>query len=114
MRGAVATPHAAHSPGRQQPDAPSRHAQTPFGRMIGPRRHTAMTADQLIAEAAGNRPPDPPPSLDNVERGLHQLLETMLSAFDYRAQFGSGATRACRVHALLIAEVQALRRTHAH
>ena len=37
-----------------------------------------MTADQLIAEAAENRPPEPPPSLDNVERGLRQLLESML------------------------------------
>jgi hypothetical protein len=73
-----------------------------------------MTADQLIAEAAENRPAIPPPSLDNVERGLRKLLESMLAAFDYDAQFGSGAAQACRVHALLIAEVQALRRIQAH
>lgn len=73
-----------------------------------------MTANQLIAEAAENRPADPPPSLDNVERGLRQLLESMLAAFNYTAQFSSGAAQACRVHALLIAEVQALRRMHAH
>lgn len=73
-----------------------------------------MTADQLIAEAAENRPPDPPPSLENVEHGLRRLLESMLSAFDYKAQFSSGAAQACPIHALLIAEVQALRRTHAH
>jgi hypothetical protein len=73
-----------------------------------------MTADQLIAEAAENRPPEPPPSLDNVERGLRQLLESMLAAFNYESQFGSGAAQACRVHALLIAEVRALRRMLAH
>ena len=73
-----------------------------------------MTADQLIAEAAENRPATPPPSLDNVERGLRQLLESMLAAFNYDAQFDSGAAQACRVHALLIAEVQALRRLQAH
>jgi hypothetical protein len=73
-----------------------------------------MTADQLIAEAAENRPPTPPPSLEHVERGLRQLLDSMLAAFDYEAEFGSGAGQACRVHALLIAELQALRRTHTH
>lgn len=73
-----------------------------------------MTADELIAEAAENRPPEPPPSLDNVERGLRQLLESMLAAFDYGAQSGTGAAQACRIHALLIAEVRALRRMHAH
>ena len=73
-----------------------------------------MTADQLLAEAAENRPPTPPPSLDNVERGLRQLLESMLATFNYDAQFDSGAAQACRVHALLIAEVQALRRVQAH
>ncbi len=69
-----------------------------------------MTADQLIAEAVENRPPAPPPSFDNVECGLRKLLESMLAAFNYEAEFGSGAAQACRVHALLIAEVQALRR----
>lgn len=73
-----------------------------------------MTADQLIAEAVENQPPEPSPSLDNVERGLRRLLESMLAAFDYNAQFSSGAAQACRVHALLIAEVQALRRMHAN
>lgn len=73
-----------------------------------------MTADQLIAEAAENRTPEPPPALANVERGLRQLLESMLAAFDYDAQSGTGAAHACRIHALLIAEVQALRRLHAH
>lgn len=73
-----------------------------------------MTADQLIAEAAENRPPEPPPSLDNVERGLRHLLESMLTVFDYKTQFESGAALACRVHAMLIAEVQALRRMHAN
>lgn len=73
-----------------------------------------MTADQLIAEAAENRPPEPPPSLENVERGLRRLLESMLAAFDYKAQFSGGAAQACRVHALLIAEVQALRRMRGH
>lgn len=73
-----------------------------------------MTADQLIAEAAENRQPEPPPSLDNVERGLRQLLESMPAAFDYEAQFDGGAAQACRIHAPLIAEVQALRRIQAH
>ncbi len=73
-----------------------------------------MTVDQLIAEAAENWPPTPPPSLENVERGRRQLLESMLAAFDYEAQFSSGAAQACRVHALLIAEVQALRRMRGH
>ena len=73
-----------------------------------------MTADQLIAEAAENRPPEPPPALENVEHGLRQLLESMLAAFDYQSESGSGAAHACRVHALLIAEVQALRRIRAH
>lgn len=72
-----------------------------------------MTADQLIAEAAENRPSEPPPSLENVERGLRRLLESMLAAFDYTAQFGSGAAQACRIHALLIAEVRALQRVQA-
>lgn len=88
-----------------------------IGRMIMllvPHRDQAMTADQLITEAAENRPADPPPSLDDVERGLRRLLESMLSAFDYGAQFSSGAALACRGHALLIAEVQALRRMHAN
>lgn len=73
-----------------------------------------MTSDQLIAEAAENRPAEPPPSLDNVERGLRKLLESMLAAFNYESQFDSGAAQACRIHALLIAEVQALRRMQAH
>jgi hypothetical protein len=69
-----------------------------------------MTPDQLIAQAAENRPSDPPPSLDNVERGLRQLLEAMLAAFNYEAEFGSGAAHACRIHAMLLAEVRAIRR----
>lgn len=69
-----------------------------------------MNADQLIADAAASRPPTPSPSLDAVERGLRHLLEAILAAFDYDAEFGSGAAQACRVHAMLIAEVPALRR----
>jgi len=34
----------------------------------------------------------------------------MLAAFDKKVQFSSGAALACRVHAMSIAEVQALRR----
>lgn len=69
-----------------------------------------MTADQLIAEAAENRPPEPPPSLEHVERGLRQLLESILAAFNYEAASGSGAAHACRIHAMLISELQAVRR----
>jgi hypothetical protein len=71
-----------------------------------------MTADHLIAQAAENRSSDPPPSLDNVERGLRQLLEAMLAAFNYRAELGSGAAHACRIRAMLLAEVRAIRRMH--
>lgn len=73
-----------------------------------------MTADQLIAEAAENRPPGPSPSLEHVERGLRRLLGSMLAAFSYDTEFDSGAAQACRVHAMLIAEVQALRRMRGH
>ena len=72
-----------------------------------------MTTDELIAEAAQNRPPSPP-SLDHVEHGLRNLLDAMLAAFDYDAEPDTGAAQACRVHAMLIAEVQALRRTRGH
>lgn len=73
-----------------------------------------MTADQLIAEAAEHRPAEPPPSLEYVERGLFRLLESMLAAFDYQEQFNSGAANACRVHALLISEIRAIRRMYTH
>lgn len=69
-----------------------------------------MTADQLIAQAAENRSSDPPPSLDSVERGLRQLLEAMLAAFNYEAESGSSAAHACRIHAMLLAEVREIRR----
>lgn len=52
-----------------------------------------MTADQPIALEAENRPPTPPPSFENVERALRQLLESMLAAFNYQAEFGSGAAQ---------------------
>ncbi len=73
-----------------------------------------MTVDELIDEAAENRPADPPPSLDNIERGLRRLLESMMAAFDYATHSNTGAAEACRIHALLIAEVRALRRMQAN
>lgn len=69
-----------------------------------------MTADELIAEARANRPPEPAPELWKVEHTLRRLLASMLHSFNYDAEPESGEAKLCRVVAAVTAEVQALQR----
>lgn len=72
-----------------------------------------MTADQLIAAAAANRPSEPPPSLENVEGELRRAVREHAGRFRLHGAIRQRAAQACRMHALLIAEVRALQRVQA-
>lgn len=73
-----------------------------------------MTAEKLIAEARLNMPLDGSPNLANVERRMRRLLESLLLGNDYDANPNSAPAHLCRTLAVILTELEDLRRAHAH
>lgn len=70
--------------------------------------HHRMTAEELIAEARANRPPEPGPSLANVDRVLRRILAALLQGSDLEPRADRGRMWLCQTLAAILVEVEDL------